>query len=699
MRALSSLDPSLDPSLGPPPAPPGAGPAPVPAAQTRADPGVGRLPGPVLEPAGAAPRRWRPLVLPLAALAALAAGGLAWAVAGPPGARRVWLVGLLLAGAPAVWQTAREMLRGHFASDVVAMLAILAAVSLGEPVAGLVVVLMQTGGQALERYAEGRASAAVRALEAAAPRTAHRICATAGARGAATPAVEDLPVDAVAVGDLLLVRPGELLPCDVVVTDGRSHVDTSRLTGEPVPVLAGPGTALSSGSANLEGALTVRATALARESQYARIVELVRTAQAGKAPLQRLADRYAVWFTPVTLVVCALAWLASGDATRVLAVLVVATPCPLILATPIAIIGGINRAAARQIVVRHGGALEQLAGVTTAVFDKTGTLTVGRPEVVRVEVAEGWTPAAVLRLAGAVEQRSGHLLARSTVSAAEATLAEATLAEAALAEATLAEGTRALPHAAAVEEIAGRGVGGVVEGRHVLVGARRFVLERLAGGVDAAAAVAALDARFAADEGLRAYVAADGRVVGALAYADRLRPEAGAVIAAMRALGVRRTILLSGDHAPNVARVAAALGLTEARGDLLPADKVAAVRALRARGERVVMVGDGTNDAPALSGATVGIALAGSAGHGGGITAEAADVVILADALDRVPEAIRISRRTLHVARQSLAAGLGLSAVAMVVAALGHVPPVGGALLQEVIDVAVILNALRASRR
>lgn len=635
-------------------------------------------------------------MLPSAAIAALVAGGIAWALAGPDGARRVWLAGLLLAGAPVVWQTARGMARGQFASDVIAMLAIVAAVWLGEPVAGLVVVLMQTGGQALERYAEGRASVAVRALEAAAPRTAHRIGEHAG--DGAAHAVEDLPVDAVAVGDLLLVRPGELLPCDAVVTEGRSHVDASRLTGEPIPVLAEPGTALLSGSANLEGALTVRATSLARDSQYAQIVELVRTAQASKAPLQRLADRYAVWLTPATLVVCALTWLASGDATRVLAVLVVATPCPLILATPVAIIGGINRAATRQIVIRHGGALEQLAGVTTAVFDKTGTLTIGRPEVVRVEVGDGWTGDEVLRLAGAVEQRSGHLLARSTVTAAETAMAA--IAVRATTDALHSDAPRTLPRATSVEEVAGRGVAGVVEGRHVLVGARRFVLERLAGAADSSTAgvdAAALDARLA-DLGLRAYVAVDGRVVGALAYADRVRAEAGAVITALRDLGVGRTMLLSGDHASNVARVAGALGIAEARGDLLPEDKVATVRALHDRGERVMMVGDGTNDAPALSGATVGIALAGSAGHGGGITAEAADVVILADALDRVPEAVRISRRTLHIARQSITAGLGLSAAAMVAAALGFVPPVAGAVLQELIDVAVILNALRASR-
>jgi P-type E1-E2 ATPase len=361
---------------------------------------------------------------------------------------------------------------------------------------------------------------------------------------------------------------------------------------------------------------------------------------------------------------------------RVLAVLVVATPCPLILATPVAIIGGINRAAARQVVVRHGGALEQLAGITAVVFDKTGTLTIGRPAVREVRVADGWTPAGVLRLAAAVEYGSGHLLARSLV-------------EAALREPAVGP----LPAASHVTETPGRGVRGTVEGRRVLVGARALLLEEAP-----APEVEALDRLAGADAALRAYVAVDGRPAGIVEYADRLRAGARELVAALPQLGVRRTMLLSGDHTANTRHVADEVGIADARGDLLPADKVAAVRALVDAGERVVMVGDGTNDAPALSTATVGVALAGPGGQGGGITAEAADVVLLADDLQRLAEAMRIGRRTMHVAKQSLGVGLGLSAAAMVVAALGYIPPAVGALLQEAIDVAVIVNALRASR-
>ena len=574
----------------------------------------------------------------------------------------MWTAGLVLTGLPVVWRTVRGMASGRFAADLVAMLAIVAAGLLAQPLPGLIVVLMQTGGEALERYAEGRASEAVRELEAAAPRVAHRI----GGGG-----IEDVPADAVAVGDRLLIRPGEMVPCDGTVAEGRSHLDVARLTGEPLPVTAAAGVTVRSGSLNLESPFTLEATALARESQYARIVELVRSAQASKSPLQRLADRYAVWFTPITLLVCALAWLASGDPSRVLAVLVVATPCPLILATPVAIIGGINRAAAHGIIFRHGTALEQLGQVRVAVFDKTGTLTVGRPQVTRVTADPALGEREILRLAASVEQGSGHLLGRMVVEAAYAE------------RLPLAEIREAV-------EAPGQGISGTVEGRRVAVGGRNYVLG-LAPGADAALRDLVPPGDGAA---LRAYVTVDGQGAGVIEYADRIRPELAGLLDRLHALGVSRTVLLSGDAQANVDAVADAMGIDEARGELLPEGKVDFVRALMASGEKVLMVGDGTNDAPALGSATVGVALASG---GGGITAEVADAVILTDDPARVVEAIAISRRTLRLARQSIWAGLGLSGAAMVAASLGYIPPTVGALLQEAIDVAVILNALRAA--
>jgi heavy metal translocating P-type ATPase len=602
----------------------------------------------------------RAAALPVAAVVALVVGtALYFSPPGPAVANRIWMVGLVLTGLPVVLRTLRGIARGHFAADIVASLAIVTAAVLVQPFAGLVIVLMQSGGEALEHYAAGRASDAVRLLEAAAPRLAHR--------RANDGTLRDIPATSVRVGDTLLVRPGELVPCDGVVTQGRSHVDTSRITGEPIPVSAVPGTPLSSGSANGEGPIVMRATALAGESQYARIVEMVRAAQASKAPIQRLADRYAIWFTPVTILACLVAWLLSGDTSRILAVLVVATPCPLILAAPVAIIGGINRAARRQIIMRHGTALEQLAGVTSAVFDKTGTLTIGRPRVRAVHPAPSFDANDVLRLAAAVEHGSSHLLARMVVEAAEDHGLDVLTAD----------------H---VVESAGRGVSGEVDGRHVAVGALPFVAEHAPGMHHRQ------DGR---EKVLQAYVAVNGAYAGTIEYADRLRPGLDAFIADLRQLGIRRTLLLSGDRDSNTRAVARAVGITEARGDLLPPDKVATVRALEASGERVLMVGDGTNDAPALSAAAVGVAMA---SQGGGITAEAADVVLLADDVTLVAEAIQIAKRSMRVARQSIWIGLGLSAAAMVVAALGYIPPAGGALLQEGIDVAVILNALRASR-
>jgi heavy metal translocating P-type ATPase len=571
---------------------------------------------------------------------------------------RFWEASLIVTGAPVAWRTLRGVAAGRFAADLVASFAIIGAALLQQPLAGLVVVVMQTGGEALERYAEGRASAAVRELEADAPRIAHRV------RDGET---EDIPVSDVAVGDELLVRPGEMIPCDAVVVSGRSHIDTSRITGEPLPVPAMPGAHLLSGTVNGDALLTIRTLAVAGESQYARIVELVRSAQASKAPLQRVADRYAVWFTPFTLAACAVTYFLSGDVVRVLAVLVVATPCPLILATPVAILGGINRAARRQIVIRTGSALEQLSAVTIAVFDKTGTLTIGRPAVRRVMPRDGLSEHDALQLAAAVELGSSHQLARTVVDAARAATLE-------------------IPVPDWVREDAGRGVLGEVGGRVVAVGSRRFIGEQVDAGSNVPSESAA---------GLRAYVAVDGVFVATIEFADAMRPEVGRSLAELSRLGVHRILIVSGDHQTNARAVGDLAGIAEVHGDLLPEHKVNIVRDLVAQGETVMMVGDGTNDAPALSAASVGVALA---AHGGGIVAEAGDVIMLADDLTRVSEAVQIGRRTMWIARQSIWVGLGLSGVAMVAAAFGALAPVPGAVLQEVIDLAVIVNALRASR-
>ena len=599
-------------------------------------------------------------IIPIFALVWLAAGVALLLGGRGEWAHAVWTSGVVLLGAPIVFQTLRKALRGRFATDVVATLSIVGAIALDQPLAGLVIVLMQSGGEALERFAEGRASAAVRALEEAAPRIAHRVLPER---------IEDITVGEIAVGDELLVRPGELVPCDGLVTFGESELDTSSLTGEAMPVRATVDSPVMSGTINGYGALHMRATAVAKQSQYERIVEMVRTAQASKAPLQRLADRYAVWFTPLTLVICAVAVAVTHDWMRALAIVVVATPCPLILATPVAFIGGINRAARRQIIIRNGGALEQLSRVDIAVFDKTGTITVGKPRLQHVHASAGFDAEVVLRYAASVEQGSSHLLARVLVENAE---------------------DRGLvwPRAEQHVEAPGQGVLGIVDGHEVRVGARAFVLPHCESGVLAAAALEHPGAT------LRAYVAIDSRLAAVIEYADETRPDLPGVLSRLKRAGIHRVVLLSGDHAPIARAVAERVGITETYGDLLPPEKATFVERLRSEGRGVLMVGDGVNDAPALSSADVGVALA---GHGGGVTTEAADVIILIDALDRVTDALAIGSRTMRIARQSIRVGLGLSGVAMLVAAFGGIPPVIGAGLQEAIDVAVILNALRSS--
>ena len=566
-------------------------------------------------------------------------------------ADRIFLVTLLVGGVPLVLQTLRSILRGRFAADVVAMLAIVTALVLGQYFAGVVIVLMQSGGEALEAYAMGRASRSLEALLARAPKVAHAL------RGGE---IVDVPVETVRVGELLAIKPGDLVPVDAEVTEGTSSVDQSALTGEPLPIRAVAGTSLMSGSVNLDGALRVRALRPSQQSQYQQIVRLVEQARQEKPPIQRLADRFAIWFTPLTLAMCGIAYLVTGSPTSVLAVLVVATPCPLILATPVAVIAGISRAADLGVIVKNGMAIEQLGRARAVVFDKTGTLTLGQPSVAHVEASDGVPSDDVLRLAAAVEQLSSHHLGR------------------AVAEAGRARYTR-LASVTDFAEAPGRGVSGRVEEHTVCVGSIGF----LRGCGIVADAVG---------DGTVAYVAIDGRVAGSIEFADRLRHQVPALMQRLAVLGVADTVMLTGDREAPAEAIAAQAGIRTVRANLLPADKVAAVRELAERYGNVVMVGDGINDAPALAAATVGVAMG---AHGTAVSAEAADVVLLVDDIARVGDAMVISRRMRRIALQSIGVGLGVSFALMIVASFGHITPAVGAVTQEALDAAVILNALR----
>jgi heavy metal translocating P-type ATPase len=564
---------------------------------------------------------------------------------------RILFVTLVLCGTPLVFATARGLLRGRFAADVVAALAIITAVMLGQYFAGAIIVLMQAGGEALDAFALRRASQSLEALLARAPRIARR------RRGGV---IDDIAAGEVRPDDELVLRPGDMVPVDCVVLEGHSSIDASALTGEPEPRPAAPGTMLLSGSINQEGALAARALRPADQSQYHQIIRLVEQARAEKAPIQRLADRYAVWFTPLTLAMCLVAWLVSHDAVSVLAVLVVATPCPLILATPVAVIAGIGRAARRGIIVRHGGAIEEVGRAEIVVFDKTGTLTLGRPAVDDVVAYAGWSTIEVLRLAAAVETLSSHHLGQ------------------AIAE----EGRRllgALPLVSDFRESAGAGVEGRIGDARVRVGSARWV-----GCADDAAA---------SSNESRAWVCVDGRSVGHIRFADRLRENVPALITTLRQLGIRDIVMLTGDREPAAKAIASLAGIASVFAELLPEGKVARLRALRRDQARVLMVGDGINDAPALAAASVGIAMG---AHAPAAAAQAADIVVLVDDIGRVAEAITIGRRTRRIAMQSIGVGLGVSGTLMIIAAFGHIAPAAGALLQEALDVAVILNALRA---
>ncbi|MGX4773227.1 heavy metal translocating P-type ATPase [Bradyrhizobium guangdongense] len=554
----------------------------------------------------------------------------------------------------------RDLLSGRFGVDAIALLSMSAALALGQPLAGAVVALMYSGGNVLEDIAIARAERDLHSLVDRAPRQAHRKI---------NGGVEDIPVDAVLVGEELLVRAGEIVPVDGIVGSVAATIDESAVTGEPIPVEKTRGSAVLSGSLNAGETFELTATAPAGESTYSGIVRMVTAAQTAKAPFVRMADRFALVLLPVTLVVAFLAWRLSGDLTRSLAVLVAATPCPLILAAPVAFIAGVARAARRGILAKGGGALEALARAHTVLFDKTGTLTVGGARLLSIEVAPGEDPDEVLRLGASLEQASHHVLAKTVVAAA------------------LDRGLK-LKAPEQVKETMGSGLRGLVDGRQVTAGSRELL--RSHGELSAWELRAIRRASWRS--ALIVFVAVDGRPIGALLLADELRADTPRAIRLLRDAGIARMVMVTGDRAAAAQAIGAALDLDDVLADRVPSDKVEAVRTEQ-RLHPTIMVGDGINDAPALAVADIGVALG---ARGATASSEAADVVILADRLDRVGEAIIIAQRARRIALQSIVVGMGLSLLAMLAAAVGWLEPVPAAIVQEVIDVAVILNALRA---
>jgi len=609
------------------------------------------------------------LATPAAARATIAlvgavAGGVCHLAGSPDAGDIVWQVTIVVTALPLAWSVVRGVFRGDFGVDIIALLAMVAALAAGELLAGAIVAVMVTGGDALEDYAAGRAKRELTALLRRAPQIARRRVGDQW---------EVVDVDAVVVGDVLLVRAGEIVPADGTLVSKQAAIDASAVTGESLPISASQGSTVRSGTINAGAPFELRATRAAAESSYAALVRLVREAARERPPFTRMADRYALIFLPVTLGLAGIAWAASGDSTRAVAVLVVATPCPLILAAPIALVAGLSRAAKSGIVLKGGGALEQLGAARTVLLDKTGTLTQGRPAVERIVVFDGFAEAELLQLAASVDQLSAHVLAEGIVHDA------------------LARGLR-LEQPNGAREAPGDGIEATVDGRRVGVGGERWLhAQGYDGGNGTPEDLGAAPGR------ALVHVGVDGRVVGALVMADRLRPDAADLVAALHDAGVREVTMVTGDRRDVAEAVAAKAGLDGVFAEQSPEGKLAVVRAARERPDRrpVVMVGDGVNDAPALALADVGIALAGDSRT---VSSEAADAVITVDRIDRVAEAVRIGRRTMAIARQSVVAGMALSIAAMIVAAFGYLPPVAGALLQEAIDVGVILNALRALR-
>jgi heavy metal translocating P-type ATPase len=601
--------------------------------------------------------------VPFICLFLIALGGALHLLGAPAAGDLVWAATVAIMLVPLTWSILRTLAQGRVGVDAIALVAMCGALAIGEYLAGAVIALMLSGGNALEASASKRARRELTALLERMPSTAHR------RHGAGW---EEVPLERLGVGDTVLVRAGELVPVDGAVKSDEAVLDESAMTGEPLPVTHVRGAAVQSGAANAGDAFELRATRLASESAYANLVRLVRAAETQRAPFIRLADRYAAVFLPLTLAIAAAAWVASGEAVRAVAVLVVATPCPLILAAPIAIVSGVSRAARVGVIVKGGTAIERLGEARTVLLDKTGTLTLGEPAVQEVIPFDGYGSDEVLRLAASVDQLSAHVLAEALVHDAER------------------RGLH-LAEPADASEAPGQGMEGRVEGSRVAVGSAAWLRSR---DYDTSAAEGVGDG--GADAGLaKVLIGVDGRLAGVVVMADRLRQDAGELAGRLRACGVRQVAMVTGDRRQVAERIAAEIGLDRVYAEQQPGDKLDVVREMRADPELapVVMVGDGINDAPALALADVGIAMA---GQGATVSSDAADAVITVDRIDRVASAVAIGRRALGIARQSVVFGIGLSLVAMGFAAFGYIPPIAGALLQEGIDVAVILNALRA---
>ncbi|POH60048.1 cadmium-translocating P-type ATPase [Cryobacterium zongtaii] len=579
-------------------------------------------------------------------------------VATPWGSFSPWLLAgfAVLMAAKSAWTMVRQLRAGTFGIDIPAVTAIVASVAVGEYWAAIVIVLMLTGGEALEDYAANRAKRDLTALLSRAPQLGHRVMADGSA--------EDVPIEVVVPGDHVLVRSNEVVPVDGILLSEFGAFDESSLTGESLPVERTAGQEVLSGGVNGQAAVVLKVTRTAGDSQYQQIVSLVESAAASTSPMVRLADRIALPFTAVAFVIAGVAWLVSGDAVRFAEVLVVATPCPLIIAAPVAFMAGMSRSAREGAIIKSSATLEKFHRAKAFAFDKTGTLTQGEPSLVEVLTTGSVEPNEMLRLAASAGQFSAHALAAAVIKAAT-------------------ERGLAFSGSTDAEESTANGVTASIAGHRVVVGKRSFI----------SASVGEEIGRTPLDRGeLAVYVAIDGASAGSLVFKDEVRANAHATVDSLRAQGIRQIVMLTGDDRPTAEHVAMELGIDQVRANCLPIDKVNFVTAITER--PVVMVGDGVNDAPVLAAADVGIAMG---ARGSTAASESADVVILRDDISRVARALTVGRETVNVALQSIWIGIGLSVILMIIASFGVLPALIGAWLQEGVDVVSILWALRAA--
>ena len=566
------------------------------------------------------------------------------------------LAALVFGGIPLVYELAKNLLRREFGSDLLAGISIITSVLLNEYLAGAIVVLMLSGGEALENYALRNASSVLRTLAKRMPAIAHR---------KRDSVITDVALDDIAVGDTLVVYPHDISPVDATVIEGNGVMNEAFLTGEPFEIKKAPGSAVISGAVNGESALTIKATRRAVDSRYAKIMEIMRESEQNQPKLRRLGDQLGAIYTPLAVSIAVLAWVISGEAVRFLAVLVIATPCPLLIAIPVAIIGSISLSARRSIIIKNPAVLEQITSCRSAIFDKTGTLTYGEPRLTEQLIAPGFAQKEVLTLAASLELYSKHPLARAILAASKTEALQ-------------------LQQASQVSESPGQGLRGAVAGHEVQITSRgKLVAGKIAGAEHLPTIVG----------GLECIIVIDGRFAAAFRFRDAPRAEGRSFI---KHLGPKHQfqhiMILSGDRESEVRYLAKQVGISEVHAEQSPEQKLAIVRQETAR-EKTLYVGDGINDAPAMMAATVGMAI----GQNSDVTAEAADVVAMENSLKKVDEFMHISRRMRSIAVQSAVGGMLLSLGGMMLAAAGFLAPVAGAIAQEIIDVVAVLNALRAA--